>query len=850
MKAINLRTEYLKNPIGLGSPVPRLYWNCTDGITQTAYALRGNINGTPFSTGKISGNAMTHIPFPMAVNSRDRVEWQVQLWDEQNVPGAWSDCACFEMGLLYASDWKAKWITSAVQPKKNESAPADCFQKLFVCKAPQRARIYAAACGIYELQLNGQRVGDAVLTPGATDVNRRVQYQTFDVTSLLHCGENILTAQLAPGWLYSQKQLGTIEYTFGRERKLLVQLEVTDDTGKTEAVVSDDTWDWSNDGPVLFADNKGGEEIDARKSPSYGKKANVTAHKIVPTASDNVWMRERERFPAKLLHTPSGKTVLDFGQNIAGFVEFTVKAQSGQTITLSMGELMRDGEFTQENINPKMTGNKASITPFQRVVYRCAAGENHYKTRFAIFGFQYVLVETGVLFRASDFTAIAVYSDMEDCLRFSSSHDLLNRFVECTRWSGKNNSADVPTDCPHRERAGWTGDAQIFYNTACYFFDYAAFGRKYIRDMLDAQWKNGSFTQMAPRPRMGFYMRMLDGSVGWSDAGVYIPYRMWKQYGDDRILRECYDAMARYAEFMISRCGKAPLFGKKPQVSKQNQKYLVMKGMSYGEWIEPKELVKFDVREIAKPHIEESTAYTALTMECMAEIAQHLGKPEVCRWQEYAQGCKRAYQELVELPEYSLDTNRQAKLVRPLYLELLNEKQTIYAQKRLIQALDYFHWRVGTGFLSTPFLLFVLEKIDPKYAYRLLENEKIPGWLAMPKNGATSIWEGWEGPEGDPVESLDHYSKGAVCQWIFSRMCGVSVSGENTFRLAPLPGGSIRNAELRWNSVYGEIVSIWKREKDGIHYHFEIPANTCAILNLPGITRKLTAGSYDFVVEE
>lgn len=276
MKAINLRTEYLKNPIGLGTPAPRLYWNCTDGITQTAYALRGNINGVPFSTGKISGNAMTHIPFPASVNSRDRIEWQVQLWDEQNAPGAWSDCACFEMGLLHSSDWKAKWITSAEQPKKNENAPADCFQKVFVCAAPQRARIYAAACGIYELRLNGQRVGDAVLTPGATDIRKRVQYQTFDVTSLLLCGENVLTAQLAPGWLYSQKQPGTIDYTFGRERKLLVQLEMTDDTGKTETVVSDDTWDWSNDGPVLFADNKGGEEIDARKAPSYGEKAKVT----------------------------------------------------------------------------------------------------------------------------------------------------------------------------------------------------------------------------------------------------------------------------------------------------------------------------------------------------------------------------------------------------------------------------------------------------------------------------------------------------------------------------------------------------------------------------------------------
>ncbi len=851
LRAIDLRTEYLYEPLGLGCSTPRLYWRCEDGVMQTAYEIQGTMDGKAFTSGKVESSSMTHIPLPVNVTSRSQVLWKIRLWDESDIPGEWSADAHLEMGLLKPEDWNAKWITSARQPEKNENPPVDCFRKKFTCQKIEKARIYTASCGIYELFLNGRRVGDAVLTPGATDLRKHVQYQTYDVTALLQEGENTLTAELANGWLRTQKQPGVMDDTFGQERKLLVQLEITDTAGNRTSIITDEKWDWSNDGTVRFADNKGGEVVEAGRIPTYGEKAKVTSYDGVVAASDNVCMKEKEHFQAKLLITPQGKKVLDFGQNIAGFVEFKLSAKVGETITLSMGELLQDGEFTQANVNPKMTGNKGSIDPFQKIVYHCREGENHYKTRFAIFGFQYVLVETDVPFTETDFTAIAVYSDMEDCLAFDSSNDLLNRFVACTRWSGRNNSADVPTDCPQRERAGWTGDAQIFYNTACYFFDYAAFGRKYIRDMMDAQWEDGSFTQMAPRPKMGFYMRMLDGSVGWADAGVYIPYRMWKMYGDDRILVENYDAMANYAEFMISRCGRAPLFSRKPAISKENRKYLVMKGMSYGEWIEPKELVAFDIKEISKPHIEESTAYTAWTMHCMAEIAEYLGKDrQAARWREYEQGCTRAYRKLVSLPEYSLDTNRQAKLVRPLYLGLLDEKQTEYARKRLIEALDFFRWRVGTGFLSTPFLLFVLEKIQPEYAYRLLENEEIPGWLSMPKNGATTIWESWEGVQGNPVESLDHYSKGAVCEWIFSRMCGVKITGENTFTIAPLEGGSLSSAGMQWKSLYGTVVSSWERTNGEIHYHIEIPANTRAYLELPGISRKLTAGSYDFSVKE
>lgn len=850
MKAVDLRTEYLKDPIGIDISAPRFYWHCEGGARQTAYQISAEINGKVWDSGKRNSSRMTHIPFEGALQSRSIVHWRVRLWDENDAVGDWSEDAVFEMGLLSESDWKAKWITGGVKVHKNKDLPVDCFCKGFHCGKAVRARLYVTACGIYEMTLNGRRVGDAVLTPGSTDMKKRVQYHVYDVTELLNEGDNMLCTELANGWLCSHKQESVIDYTFGKERKLLVQLEITSEDGQIQTVCSDESWSWSNDGPVLFADNKGGEYVDARKAPSYSGKAKNTTHSAIPSASNNVMMREQEHFHPQLLVTPSGKKVLDFGQNIAGFVAFSLKADDGQKVVLRMGEFMQNGEFTQTNINPKMVGNKGTIDPFQTITYLCRSGENSYKTRFAIFGFQYVQVETDVPFSAADFEAIAVYSDMENALNFSSSHELLNKFVECTRWSCKNNSADVPTDCPQRERAGWTGDAQIFYNTACYYFDYAAFGRKYIHDMMDAQWSSGSFSQMAPRPNMGIYMRMLDGSVGWSDAGVYIPYRMWKMYGDDRVIRENYDAMVKYAEFMISRCGKEPWFAKnKIKMPKEFKKYLVMKGISYGEWIEPKELVDFDMMEIAKPHIEESTAYTAYTMRHMAEIAEYLGKQQDAkRYREYETGCSRAYQQLVSMPGYTLDTNRQAKLVRPLYMGLLNPRQEEYAKQQLLRALDFFKWRVGTGFLSTPFLLFVLQNIRLEYAYKLLENEEIPGWLSMPKNGATTIWESWEGIKGDVVESLDHYSKGAVCEWVFSEMCGIKISGENKFIIAPKPGGTFMHAGLTWKSIYGVVISRWKRTDTKILFHIEIPSNTSATVILPDMEKELCAGIYDFTV--
>lgn len=835
MKAVRLRCEYLKDPVGIDIVRPRLMWNCEDGVKQTAYELEAvSDEGRPlWRSGAVESSSMLARYAGKPLASRAAVRWRVRLRDENGVWGEWSEWALFELGLLSASDWEAKWISGGCRVNRRRRYPVDCFRRRFTVGDIKRARLYITACGLYEARINGRRAGDFVLAPGITDYRKRVQYQCCDVAALLREGENELTVQLADGWYRGSCGAWGLRNQYGTETKLLARLELTGADGFVHSVVSSADWDWSNDGPIRFADNQDGEIVDARMNPSYSGRARVTKHPVVPTSSDNVPVTEHERFSPSLITTPSGKKVLDFGQNIAGYVRFSLDAEAGQVIKLRFGELLgKDGEFTQSNIQ---CATKKRATPLQQVIYTCREGRNDYRTTFAIFGFQYVLVETDAPFAPGNFEAIAVYSDMERTGWFESSNPLLDRFVENTVWSAKNNHADLPTDCPTRERHGWTGDAQLFCGTACYLFDYEAMARKYERDLTDAQHKNGCFTQIAPVGGVDFYMNTMDGSPGWSDAGVFIPWELFRMYGDIAILEDNYEAMRRFAKYKQSTLGKHYLTAVPTGVGRRYRKGISNYGQSYGEWAEPEDVNAFRISDFVSPHPEETTAYIVLLMERMAEIAAILGRPgDAAEYSAVAQRVRKGYQQLVQGKRHSLDTDRQAKLVRPLYMRLLTDEQRRYAEGRLLRALEDYGWRLGTGFLSTPLILYVLADMDIEYAYRLLENEEIPGWLSMPKNGATTIWESWEGPNAQGgVASLDHYSKGAVCQWLFDSMCGINLAGENRFLIAPRPGGHFTHASAEYLSVYGMVKSGWARGEGKTEFTVTVPANCTALVRLP-----------------
>lgn len=849
MKAINLKTEYLVNPVGIDIQNPRLMWNCDGGIKQTAYRIIAKSDGkTVWDSGKVVSSSM-RAEYPYKLKSRERVEWTVTLRDENGHEGAPSGTAYFETGLLSASDFTAKWISGNYHVNKKNRYPVDCFKKRFNAQNVAKARLYITAYGLYEAKINGQRVGNFVLAPGHTDYTKRIQLQTYDVTDLLSDGGNDVTVELADGWYRGSCGAWGLKNQYGTQTKLYAQLEITDKSGNIAIIGTDKTWAWSNDGEIRFADNKDGEIVEAWRTPSYSGFAKETECNVTPVSSNNVPVTEHERFSVKnVITTPSGAKVLDFGQNIAGYISFAVTAKKGQKIKLRFGEMFdENGEFTQKNVQCRnKKGTK--VTPLQQVEYYCKDGLNEYKTKFAIFGFQYVLIETDVEWGKEHFTAIAVYSDMEETLTFDSSNELLNKLVEATRWSAKNNHADVPTDCPTRERHGWTGDAQIFCDTASYLFNYAPFARKYVYDMIDGQRKNGKFRQITPKGGIDFYMDFMDGSAGWSDAGVLIPYRIYKRYGDKKILESSYAAMKRYADFKIKTLGKWYPTAIRTGIDRKYKKYISNYGQSYGEWAEPTEVHITGFKDFACPHPEETTAYIVYMLQTMAEIAEALGKKDdKKRFSEYAEKAKIGYGKLIECPKFSLDTDRQAKLVRPLYMGLLDEKQTEFAKKRLIAALDNYEWRLGTGFLSTPFILYVLENIDVEYAYKLLENEQMPGWLFMPKMNANTIWESWEGTQAQGgIASLDHYSKGAVLEWVFSEMCGVKVAGENQFIIAPKAGGKFTFAKCEYQSVYGKVFCGWERENGVTTYKIVIPANTTAKVALPSGEKILMAGEYEF----
>lgn len=861
LKAIRLKTEYLTEPLGLGIAAPRFYWNCDGGEKQTAYQIIAKCHEkVVWDSGKVASSAMTHIPYGgEQLGSRDRIVWSVTLWDENNMPGEAAE-SWFELGLLVPSDWEAKWITGDYKPNKQYRQSVDCFRKCFAAtKEIAQARLYASARGLYDVHINGKRIEDFILAPGMTDYRKRIQYQIYDVTALLQ-QYNTVELRLADGWYRGSSAAYGATNVYGEQTSVIAQLEIVYADGSRSVICTDESWAWCNDGPIRFADLKDGEVYNALMAPSYTGKAKVVdAPKAPLVVSSNIPVREKEHFTPKVLTCADGKRVLDFGQNIAGYLEFTVRGKPGQSFRLFCGEILdADGHVDMSNIQEvvpskrydqmamlmKLLTGKASgiptLSPLQEIRFTCSGGVDHYKTSFAIFGFRYVQIEGRVEF--DDIEAIAVYSDMEQTGSFECSNELVNKLYSNTRWSMKGNYLDLPTDCPTRERLGWTGDAQVFFDTGAYLMDTAAFFRKWIQDMEDAQYKDGLLPAVLPYQGVEMMYKTTGQSVGWADAVYLVPYRYYQRFGDKTLLENCYPMMKKYADYLLSHLGMAD---KKEAKTNPYNPYTYEKGMHLGEWLEPEEFQE-KVSAGKKPkHPEEATAYLHLTMKTMAQIAQILGKAEDAHaFETYADGSRKAYDHLF-VQTGTLDTDRQAKLVRPLALGLLDGEQKEWAQNRLVQAVKNRNYHVGTGFLSTVFLLPVLTEVgEVDTAYKMLENTEKPGWLGEILDGATTVWENWNGEA-----SRNHYSPGAVCQWLFDTVAGIRPDGENRFVIRPIPGGTLIRAKASYQSIYGTVESGWEKIENGTVFTVTVPANTIARLVLPnGDSWILNPGTHSYTI--
>lgn len=859
MRAINLRTEHMANPMGIDIKNPYLSWNCTDGKIQSAYEITATDAYTGkelWGSGKVSSASM-HTICPIAAFSRQRVSWKIRLWDENDIAGEWSEQAFFEMGLLEISNWTAKWINPEIKSddgannnethNKEAHQPASYLRTVFDCDKDslnKNARLYVTAHGLYETWINGKRVGDFVLAPGSYNYDKRLAYQTYDVSDFLREGKNDIQVILGDGWYRSVSGVDGDRNIYGEDIALLFQLEVDGQA----VCVSDDKWEASQNGAIRENDMQQGEIVDARLTELSDwhevKVEDFSYDNLI--CSDCLPVCEMERFNGKIITTPNGETVIDFGQNLAGYVEFTINAHDGDTIVLTHGETLdENGNFTQENFQDRKRHKEGGTR--QQLVYICAEGENHYKTKFSIWGFRYAKLETAIDLSDAVFTAIAVYSEMETLTSFKCGNSDVNQLVQNSIWSQKSNFCDVPTDCPTRERAAWTGDMGVFAHTGLYLMDAYPVMRKWLAECRAAQFDDGKIANIAPRNNNpSFFSGLLAGSVGWGDACIIVPYEMYKRNGDVRILAENYEMMKKWYAFLESRARKSPMNPVKRFKRNPYRKYTIETGIDYGEWCEP------DVESTSAmrtPQGKVATAFFAHSGQMLAEIASILGKKEdALHYNKTAELAQKAWR-FIATEDGRIISDRQADYVRALAFGLLEGDEAKQAAKDLDELVKKCGCHLNTGFLSTPNLTRVL--CDNGYvatAYKLLLQDTRPSWLYEVKKGATTIWETWDGinEKGEVKASLNHYSYGAICGWIIDSVCGIRFSDKKV-KICPHPDKALGYARAEYQSPWGKVVSGWKYDGDEISYEIEIPSNTRAEVVLPdGRRQVLEAGSYKF----
>ena len=856
MQAIHMKTNHLTAPRGIDAGPLFLSWQCSGGVYQTAYEIELDADGeTVWQSGKVSSDSM-HAEAPAVNGSRVRGRWRVRLWDENNVPGAWNE-AVFETGLS-RSDWQGVWacpetededisgddaINAFARPnwerKQAEQEvsgkgaarpyqphrPASYLRRVFTAPAGS-ARLYITAMGLYAAWLNGVRVGDMVLAPGSFTGDKHLGVQTYDVTGLMRAGENELLIALGDGWHRSTSGVDGCRNLFGDTLGVLFQLEVD---GRA-VCVSDGAMQATQKGPIRQNDLQQGEVYDARLEGELTgwHSVKTAANTLLLTGMNTVPIREQEAFPGRLFTAPNGETVVDFGQNLAGYVEMTLTAHAGQKVKLTCGETLdENGNFTQENCQDRARHSEGGTAQLLELI--CKEGANHFKPSFTIMGFRYAKVETDADLSGAVFTAHAVYSDMAVTGEFTCGSSAVNQLVQNSIWSQKGNFCDIPTDCPTRERAGWTGDMGVFIDTGLTLMDCYPVVEKWLEECRLNQYPDGRMANIAPpNGRPSFMTPMLCMSAGWGDAAILVPFALYRRTGDRKILADNYEMMQKWYAFLLGRAQQTT----DEQQTGEYAKYTVLNGLDYGEWCEPGVTPQ---QAMMNPRKSVGTAYLAYSGRVLAQVADALGKAEdAARYRDIADKAKKAYRAAFT-ENGAIHSDRQCEYVRAIQFALLDEGESQAAADALNALVAQNGCHLNTGFLSTPFLCGVLARyghVDT--AYRLLLQPDAPGWLYAVSKGATTVWETWTGIDdaGCPHDSLNHYSYGAICGWLFGGVCGIRLAG-GALTIAPTPHKSLGHAKAVYRSPVGTIESGWRYDGDTVVYTFTIPANMTANVTLP-----------------
>jgi alpha-L-rhamnosidase len=831
----HLLTENLVNPLGINVTTPRFSWQLSSAqrnVQQSAWEIKVTAGKTAvWNSGKINSAQSVQVPYAgNPLQPGTRYSWQVRVWDTAGHVTLWSAPATFQTALATAADWKAQWIT----PGFTEDAanrPAILYRK--TCSLPKKIRTataYITAHGMYEAQINGQRVGDAYLTPGWTSYNKRLQYQVYDVTPLLVAGPNAIGVSVGNGWYRGYLAWGGNKNSWGSDAALLVQIAITYTDGSTQNLITDNTWK-SSTGPIRYDEIYHGETVDTREEKTGWANAafneaawsavqtgDFSKEVLIPTINEPV--RKHETFkPVKVLTTPNGKTVLDFGQNLVGWVMVKAKGNSGDSIVIKHAEVLdKNGNFYIENLRAA----KATATYILD-----GKEERTLEPHFSWFGFRYIQVEgyPGEI-NPDNFTAVALYSDMQPTGSFTCSQPLLNQLQHNIQWGQRGNFLDVPTDCPQRdERLGWTGDAQAFSRTASFNFGVNNFFAKWLHDVAADQRADGAVPHVIPNvlgPNSS-------GSTGWADVCTILPWNMYLAYGDKRILEDQYSSMKAWVGYMQA----------------QSKNDLWQTGFHFGDWLFYRPFDDNDGKSAVTDKYLIAQCFFAHSTQLLINAAKQLGRTEdVTTYEELLQKIKAAFVNEYLTPNGRLVSGTQTAYVLALQFDMLPEALRASAAARLVENIKDYKHHLTTGFLGTPYLCHVLSRFGyTDMAYSLLLQESYPSWLYPVKMGATTIWERWDGQKPDSsfqtpgMNSFNHYAYGAIGDWMYRVIAGLDTyedgPGYKHIKIQPHPGGGLTNATATLQTYYGTASSGWSVNGNDLTLDVEIPANTTADIYLP-----------------
>lgn len=830
------------NPMGIAVAQPRFTWAAAStgkNVQQTAYEIRVATSEQDlqkgrhlnWKTGKVSDSNSLHVKYDgSGLQPNQKYYWQVKVWDNQGHSSEWSDPATFTTGILSKNEWKAQWIEPGYK-EDPELRPSPLLRKDFkLNKKIKSATALITAHGLYEAFINGQRVGNAYLTPGWTSYNKRLQYQQYDVTDLVKNGSNAVGVRMGSGWYRGALAWGDNKNIYGSTLGLLFQLEITYTDGSKATVISDGSWK-SSTGKIRYSEIYNGETIDARAvkkgwtEVGY-KDSDWSPVKIGQYGYDNLvttqneLVEKHETFkPIKVITTPKGEKVLDFGQNLVGWVVVHLKGNAGDTVKIYHAEVLdKEGNFYTTNLRAAKAEDQYILS---------GNGQETFQPHFTWHGFRYIRVEgiDGPL-NPEDFTAVTLYSAMPQTGHFTSSDSLINQLQHNIEWGLRGNFLDVPTDCPQRdERLGWTGDAEVFSRTASFIRDVNSFFDKWMKDVAADQLEDGRVAHVVPNV-LG---EGASGSSGWADVATIVPWNMYLAYGDRQILETQYPSMKAWVDYIKG-------------VSKDN---LWNTGFHFGDWLFYHPLDDNDGRAAVTDKYLIAQCFYAHSTQLLINAARVLGKTQdVATYTKLLEAIKKAFIHEYVTPSGRLVSSTQTAYVLALNFDMLPENQRAQAAERLVANIRSYDNHITTGFLGTPYICEVLTRFGySKVAYQLLLQKTYPSWLYPVKMGATTIWERWDGikPDGTfenaGMNSFNHYAYGAIGDWMYRKMVGLDTYedgvGYKHSRIQPHIGGGFTSAKASLDTYFGTLSNEWKITGNTLTMNVQIPVNTHATVFLP-----------------